>query len=162
MDINELQAIESEENVTFVFKPKTKTIAVKGKPAAVDRGLDRIKGQRDEVATLLRERQGISADDEEVEREISLNVPSLAVQRPNYRRWYMAQAQIYQPSEAELELMFSRCDEGDEIIFDFAHSFTVRKPNGLLVSVDRKGRVGHPSPYSPAVRAQTQTREQER
>jgi hypothetical protein len=48
--------------------------------------------------------------------------------------------------------MFGACEEGDEIIFDFAHSFTVRKLDGRLLQIDRRGRVAPPSAYSPAVR----------
>jgi hypothetical protein len=149
MQIEELEKIEREESVNFVFKPTTGTIAVKGKPAAVDRGLERIKGQRDEVAGLLRARQ--APEDEIVEREVAFSVPSKAVQRQNYIFWFMKMPRYYWPSEAELDVMFGAIEEGDLVIPDFAHSFTVRRPNGLLVSVDRKGRVSQPSPYSPAM-----------
>ena len=45
--------------------------------------------------------------------------------------------------------MFSKVEENDLVLPDFAHSFSVRKPNGLLVQVDRKGRITPPSPYTP-------------
>jgi hypothetical protein len=155
MDISELQAIELEENVAFSFNRKAGTIAVKGKSAAVDRALERVEGHRDEVVKLLRERQG-EPEDEVVERQVAFNVPSLAVQRQNYIRWFSAKSSFYHPSETELDAMFAACEEGWEIIFDFAQSFTARLPNGLLISIDRKGRRGEVSPYSPAVLQQKQ------
>jgi len=155
MDTSQLQQIEAEEGVAFTFRPDTKRLTVKGPDAACDRAIKRIAGDRDEVAVLLRERQGIAEDDEPiVEREIALNVKTLAVQRENYIRWFKAKPLFYQPTESELDKMFSALEEGDEIIFDFAQSFTVRKQNGLLVAVDRKGRVDVPSPYSPAMQSQ--------
>jgi hypothetical protein len=45
--------------------------------------------------------------------------------------------------------MIAACEEGDELLFDFAHSFTVRKPDGRLISINRRGKVERPSVYSP-------------
>ncbi len=148
MDMAELQMIEAEEAVAFSLKGNGK-IAVKGKNAAVDRALERIAGHRDEVAVLLRERGTV--EEEDVVREIASTVPSLAVQRQNYIAWFSARSTYYHPSAAQLDAMFAACNEGDEIIFDFALSFTVRKPDGRLLQIDRRGRVVPPSPYSPAV-----------
>jgi len=81
-------------------------------------------------------------------------VPSVEVQKQNYITWYQQRSTYYHPTEKELELMFSKVEEGDESLPDFARSFTVRKPNGLLIQIDRKGRVSPPSPYTPhAVKA---------
>jgi hypothetical protein len=150
--IQELEQIETEEGVTFSFRFDAKMIAVKGKSdTAVDLALERIAGHRDEVIELLRVRQG--EPEQEVVREVAVNVPSLATQRQNSIKWFIQRSTYYHPSEAQLDLMFAACSEGDEIIFDFAHSFSVRRPNGLVVSVDRRGRISEPSLYSPALRA---------
>ncbi len=149
MNANELELIESSEGVTFSLKPEG-TIAVRGKSAAVNRALERIEGHRDEVAELLRARQ--APEEKDVEREVAFDVPALSIQRQNYVRWFMTRTKYYWPNEQELDAMFAACAEGDLIIPDFAHSFTIRRPNGLLQAVDRKGRVGAPSPYSPAVK----------
>jgi hypothetical protein len=153
MDIEELQGIETEERVKFSLNDATGRIETKGPENAVDRALVRIALFRDEVAEVLRERQGLPKPGEKiVTREVSTNVLPLAVYRANYRPWFTARGAYYTPKEEEIDRMFAACEEGDEIIFDFAHSFTVRKPNGLLVSVDRRGRVNPPSPYTPAVK----------
>ena len=152
MDIQELEAIETEAGVAFSFNRATGRIEAKGPAALVDRALARIVLFRDEVAEVLHERQGLPKPGEEiVVREVSPSVPALDVQRANYIRWFSAKGAYFTPTEDELDRMFAACSEGDEVLFDFAHSFTVRKPNGLLVSVDRKGRVSQPSPYSPAM-----------
>ncbi len=127
MNANELELIESSEGVTFSLKPEG-TIAVRGKCA----------------------RQ--APEEKDVEREVAFDVPALSIQRQNYVRWFMTRTKYYWPNEQELDAMFAACAEGDLIIPDFAHSFTIRRPNGLLQAVDRKGRVGAPSPYSPAVK----------
>ena len=151
MDIDELELIETEEGMHFLYKSATR-IGAKGPQAAVDRALDRIADHREQVLELMRVRQGVPAEGEEqVEREIAVNIPSKAVQKSNYVAWFTKQSKYYHPSESELEVMFNAVEEGDLVLPDFAHSFTVRKPNGLLVQVDRKGRVSAPSPYSPAL-----------
>lgn len=160
MTIEELELIEREEVVAFSLT-HTGRIAAKGTETAVNSALARIASVRDEIAALLRERQGLPDPSEAiVVREVSPSVPSLATWRQNYRKWFMEKSTYYHPTEAQMDKMFGACEEGDEIIFDFAHSFTVRKPNGLLVSVDRKGRVSEPSPYSQAVIEQKRAREQ--
>ena len=82
------------------------------------------------------------------------SVPSLAVQRANYERWCAGKAMIYHKTPEELDLMFSLCEQGDEIIPDFAYAFTVRRKNGLLVSINKQGQYEAVSPYSPAVKQQ--------
>jgi len=153
LTIEELQVIEAETGVIFTYDWPSKTIVTKGKPSAIDLALERIRDRHDEVAELLRQRQP-APEEEIVERVISCDVPSKAVHRENYIRWYLKQPKYYHPTGSQLDTMFAACSEGDEIIFDFAHSFTVRKPNGLLVQVDRQGKVTPPSPYSPAARSQ--------
>ena len=77
------------------------------------------------------------------------SIPTLAVQRINYIGWFRHKPQIYWRTEPELDLMFAQCEEGDEVLPDFAFSFTVRKPNGELVAVNSRGQIERPSPYSP-------------
>jgi hypothetical protein len=150
--IEELQGIEAE-GVKLSLSEATGRIVTAGPEAAVDRALMRIAPFRDELAEVLRERQGLPAPGQKiVVREVSPNVPSKAVYRENYRTFFTARGVYFTPTEEEIDRMFAAVDEGDEIIFDFAHSFTVRKPNGLLVAVDRKGRVTPPSPYTPALK----------
>jgi hypothetical protein len=152
VDIKEIENIETEEGVKFSLNDANGRIVTSGPEAAVDRTLVRIALFRDELAEALRERQGLPKSGERiVTREVSPKVPALAVSRANYIRWFSAKGAYFTPTEDELDRMFAACSEGDEVLFDFAHSFTVRKPNGLLVSVDRKGRVSQPSPYSPAM-----------
>jgi hypothetical protein len=146
MDIEQLKEIESAEAVEFSLKPDSK-IAIKGTDSAVDRVLARI--DRDEVAALLAEHRPLI--EPVVERVISTRVPALAIQRQNYISWFMAKSGYYQPTEDQLDRMFSVLQEGDEVLPDFAHSFSVRRPNGSIIQVDRKGRISQPSPYSPAV-----------
>jgi hypothetical protein len=154
VNIEELEQVESAQGVSFAIKPAKGTIAASattGDEVALDRALKWVADHRAEVVPLLRKRQGIT-EQSQVEREISLHeVRSLLIQRANYRVWFMARTGYFQPSDEELDRMFAVCDEGDQVIPDFAHSFSVRKPNGLIVSVDRKGRIGTPSPYSPVV-----------
>lgn len=145
MNIKDIEAIETELAITFRFKVETGTIVASGKRAAVAEGLERIREDRDAVADLLRQRQGV--EELEVEVEVGARVPSLEIQRANYISWFSSRPRYYQPTEQELDTMFAAVEEGDEILPDFAHSFTVRKPDGRLVSVDRRGRVGEPSPY---------------
>ncbi len=152
MDIQEIEKIETEEGVKFSLSDSTGRIVTLGSEEAVDRALARIALFRDELGEALRSRQGLPKPAEKiVTREVSINVPALDVQRANYIRWFSTKGVYFTPTEQELDAMFAACSEGDEILPDFAHSFTVRKPNGLLVSVDRKGRVSQPSPYSPAL-----------
>jgi hypothetical protein len=152
MNIVELETIETEEGVAFSLTEAGR-IAAKGPGAALDRALARILPFRSEVAALLRERQGFPDPGEAiVTREISPNVPALAVQAANYRTWFTARGVYYTPSDEELARMMAAVEEGDEILFDFAHSFSVRKPNGLIVAVNRKGQTVAPSSYSPALK----------
>lgn len=152
MDIVELEQIEKEAGVSFSLS-EVGRISAKGQAAAVARALARIVPFRAQTAVLLRERQGIPDPDATIiTREISPNVQALAMQREKYLSWLSAKSEYFQPSADELDKMFSALEEGDEILPDFAHSFTVRKPDGRLISVDRKGRCGEPSMYSPALK----------
>lgn len=152
MDRVEIEKIETEEGVAFSLTEAGR-IAAKGPAPAVDRALARILIDRGEVAALLRERQGLPDPAAAiVTREVSPNVPSLAIQRANYITWTLRKSTYYQPTEQELDTMFSVLEEGDEILPDFARSFSVRKPDGRIISVDRKGRIGQPSPYGPAAK----------
>jgi hypothetical protein len=144
MDIATLTEVETKENIKFSLEPGG-GLSVEGEEAAIDRALAQI--DRHEVAQLLRRRDG--SPEPIVKRVLALNVLSKAAYRQNYRTWYMGQSQYHQPSEAEEEKMFSVIEEGWEVLFDFAHSVTCRKPNGVLVSVDRRGRISAPSPYTP-------------
>jgi hypothetical protein len=150
MTIEELELIESEENVTLAYNQTRGTITCSGRESAVDRALDRIKNHRADVGALLRERQGLP-DEPDIMRSVACNVPTLAVQRLNYVAWFMRKTPYYHPSEQELDITFTACEEGDEVFPDFALSFTIRKPDGRFLKVDRKGRVGEPSRYAPAL-----------
>lgn len=144
MDIEQLAEVETKEGIKFALKPGG-ALSVEGKDAAINRVLAQI--DRHEVAKLVRERDG--SPEPIVKRVLALNVYSKATYRANYRLWYSAQSSYYQPTEAEEEKMFSVIEEGWEVLFDFAHSVTCRKPNGVLVAVDRRGRITPPSPYTP-------------
>jgi hypothetical protein len=50
--------------------------------------------------------------------------------------------------------MMAAVEPGDLIIPDFALSFSVVKPSGRVVAVNRRGEVVAPSPYSPALAQQ--------
>ena len=144
MDLEQLTEVETKEGIKFALEPGGR-LSVEGEDAAVDRALAQI--DRSEIVALLRERDG--SPEPIVKRIIPLNVLNKATYRENYIKWYSGMSEYYRPSEAELDKMFSAIEEGDEVLFDFAHSVTVRKPNGLLVAVDRRGRINPPSPYTP-------------
>jgi hypothetical protein len=152
MDIHEIEKIEAEENVSFSLNDAGR-IAVKGPAGGVDRALGRIATWRDEAAVLLRKRQGLPDPDAAIiTREIAANVAPLAVQRAKYIDFFSARGDYFTPSAEELDRMFSVLEEGDEVLPDFAFSFSVRRRDGRLVQVDRKGRITAPSIYSPAVK----------
>jgi hypothetical protein len=144
MDLEQLTEVETKEGIRFKLEPGG-GLSVEGEDAAIDRVLAQI--DRHEIAKLVRERDG--SPEPIVKRVLALNVPSKEVQRENYIAWYKARSEYYWPSESELDVMFSKVEPDDLVLPDFAHSFSVRKPNGLLVQVDRKGRVNPPSQYSP-------------
>jgi hypothetical protein len=56
LTIEELEGLEAEEQVSFLFNPKTKRINVSGIAAGIERALKRIENCRDEVAALLCQR----------------------------------------------------------------------------------------------------------
>jgi hypothetical protein len=149
MTIEKLNTIQAEESVEFRLKPGERFIVV-GTDSAITKALARLTGPRDEIAKLLRERDG---DVEPVvERVIATNVPSLAIQRANYTHWLLSKSGYYRPTPEQMDKMFSVLEEGDEVLPDFAHSFTIRRQDGLLLQVDRRGRISEPSIYSPALK----------
>jgi hypothetical protein len=151
LTIEDLQAIEADTGVTFDFDWRAKAIVTKGKASNIDRALERLGSRRDELVTLLQQIHP-APEDPEVERVIPCNVLSKAVARLNYKTWFLGKPQIFWKTESQLDRMFAAVEEGDEVIFDFSQSFTVRKPNGLLVAINDRGEVEAPSPYSPAMR----------
>jgi hypothetical protein len=104
---------------------------------------------RDEIPALLEQRDGET--EEITERVIATNVPSLEIQRERYIAWYSGRSEHYKPTPEQLNLMMSAVEPGDLIAPDFALSFSVVKPNGRVVAVDRKRKINEPSPYSPAL-----------
>ena len=151
MTITGLSEIESEEKVKFKLLPGGRFV-IRGKPSAQDKALARVANCRDEIPALLEERDG---DGEEItERVIATNVPALGIQRENYIRWFQARSTYYHPSPEQLDLMMGAVEPGDLIIPDFALSFSVLKPSGRVVAVNRRGEIEAPSPYSPALAQQ--------
>lgn len=144
MNLTELTELLTKENVKCALESGG-LMSIEGEDAAVDRVLAQI--DRHEIAKLVRQRDG--SPEPIVKRVLALNVLSKNAYRENYRSWYKQRSEYYQPSEAEEENMFSVIEEGWEVLFDFAHSVTCRLPNGVLVAVDRRGRITPPSPYSP-------------
>ncbi len=153
LELQDIETIEAEERVEFIFRRENDAISVRGVEGAVERALARIADHRDSVARILRQRQGLPEPDEGiVERAIPVDVPSLDSQREAYERWLSAKPRYYQPTRAEIDTMWEALQDGDRIFFDFARSVTVVRSSGEIVAIDRKGRVAAPSPYSPAVR----------
>jgi hypothetical protein len=148
MTITGLSQIETEETVKFKLLAGGRFV-IRGKPTAQEKALARIADCRDEIPALLEERDG---DTEAItERVIATNIPSLAIQRELYVAWFSGRSEYYKPTLRELDLMMAAVEEGDLIIPDFALSFSVLKPNGRVVAVNRRGEVIAPSPYSPAL-----------
>ena len=50
------------------------------------------------------------------------------------------------PRPEQLDIMMAAVEPGDLIVPDFALSFSVIKPNGKVIAVDRRGRISEPSP----------------
>jgi hypothetical protein len=153
MNVADLNQIETDESVKFKLLPDRRFL-IKGKPSAQDRALARIADRRNEIPDLLIERDG---DGEVVtERIIPTGVPSLAIQRELYIAWFSGRSGYYRPTLEQVEKMMAACQEGDLLVFDFALSFTVIKPNGRVIAVNRRGEICEPSPYSPAMAQQQQ------
>jgi hypothetical protein len=151
MTIAELSQIETEEKVKFKLLDGGRFV-IRGKPTAQEKALARIADCRDEIPRLLEERDG---DTEEItERIIATNVPAWGIQRENYVRWFQARSDYYWPTPEQLDVMMAAVEPGDLIIPDFALSFSVVKPNGRVVAVNRRGEVVAPSPYTPALAQQ--------
>ena len=153
----EVADAESLHDVVLSYNPVTGRSRAEGKPSDIDAAFAKLKAYpRDQVAAVLRARLPIDEEAPTV-REIPVDgPPSLAVQRENHTRWFRAKPEIYWCTPEEQDRMFGRCEEGDQILFDFMFSFTVRKPNGLLISVNRRGEIERPSPYSPHILKQSE------
>lgn len=150
MKTEDLESIESETGVTFSIGDSGALIAA-GADDAIDAAVKQIGDGMAAAVTLCRARQGLN-ETTVTRREIPTNVPSLATQRVSYRAWTLQRSGYYQPSTEELDRMFAVLEEGDLVIPDFALSFSVRRKNGTVIQVDRRGRVTPPSPYSPALK----------
>jgi hypothetical protein len=104
--IKQLEQLETELGVCLTYKARTKTIAVKGKADAVEEALKRIAPDRDRVAALLCERQGLLDEAGAiVEREVSYRVPPLATQRQAYIQWFKRCRKFI----IELKLSLTQC-----------------------------------------------------
>lgn len=148
MTITELSAIETELGIRFKLLSGGRFV-IRGKTTAQEKALARIANCRDEIPALLEERDG--GTEEITERVIATNVPALAIQRERYVAWFSGRSEYFKPTPEQLDLMMAACEPGDLLVFDFALSFSVVKPNGRVVAVDRRGRINEPSPYSPAL-----------
>ncbi len=151
LDLKELEKIETAEAVALSINPATGRIAAQGSESAVDRVIARIAEHRDEVAALLRHRQGLP-DEKVVTREIAVAVPSLATQRERYIAWMAARPAYYQHDESTVDLMWSQLREGDLVHPDYAKSVTIER-DGKFFAVDCRGRITEPSKYAPALQA---------
>ena len=149
MTIAGLSQIETDEKVKFKLLPGGRFV-IRGKPSAQDKALARIADCRDEIPALLEQREG----EEITERIIATNIPSLEIQREQYVQWFSGRSEYYKPTPEQLDLMMAAVEPGDLIIPDFALSFSVLKPSGRVVAVNRRGEVVAPSPYSPALAQQ--------
>lgn len=135
MTKEEIELLEKELDVVLSLSPLG-NIKIKGTRHAVNLATKVIADARDDIIATLRDRTA----EEEIEREIPGDVPPLDVQRENYVRWALARGPYYLPTESELKKMFSALEPGDEVIPDYAHSFLVRKPNGMLIRINRMGQ----------------------
>ena len=142
-----LAAIEKQHDVSFVFDYESNEIEAEGLEPDVQAALKELQ-PRHEFAEAIKARQP-PPKVKRVRVRLRPEVAPKKYQREKYIGWFLNQPKYYQPSEIELERMMSAVQEGDEILPDFAHSFSVRKPDGRLVSVNRKGQVVVPSLYSP-------------
>jgi hypothetical protein len=142
-----IEEIEIETGAAITYVPATKdepfaTIGVDGPRSGVEAALELIADCRPEVLELCRVRQGIPLPGQEmISRRIPVGVESLDKQFARYKRWYSARDAYSTPSADQLALMRSKCAEGDVLIPNYALSFDLRKPDGSLVRVDRRGRV---------------------
>lgn len=155
-DIEIQQLVEQAETTpppgSLRINPATGGIIARAqRKVARDRMLSAIVSFKPDVVDFLRQRQGLPAE-EEMEIEIpSHAVPSIAVQRANRENvWLPGKGQYFKESEREADLMWAQVRENDEVINDFAHSFTIRRANGLLEAVNRRGQIVTVSPYSSA------------
>jgi hypothetical protein len=143
-----LAAIESEHGVKFTFDWDNNSVEAEGLEDAIAAALTELQ-PRAEFIAAIKERTP-PPKKQRVRMRIAADAPpSLAVQRQNYVRWFKQKSQLYWRSEKELDAMFALCEEGDRILPDFAFSFTLQKPDGRLLSVNRQGKFEDVSPYSP-------------
>lgn len=149
MNIEQLAAIEAEKSVTFVLRPDGESFAVKGRKPVVKEVLDLIEGQGDDILAVLRQREGWG--EEVVEQVVKPKVRPLSVQQDEYRAWFAQRSEYYWPSEEQIQKMWSTLQEGDQTFPDYALTISVRKVDGRIIAVDRKGRELPVSPYSPAL-----------
>jgi len=153
MTIEQFTALKAKHGVVFNYDSATGGIAIEGKRIAVAAAHREIASCRAEVAALLRRELGLPDADDEI---VSLTVParsvaSLDIQFQNYAVWFTARGKYFTPSADQFYAMRHSPEivEGDELCFDFAHSVTVRKADGLLIAIDRKGRRCNVPAYSP-------------
>jgi hypothetical protein len=143
-----LAEIEQEHSVKFTFDWDNNSVEAEGLEDAIAAALTELQPRAEFIAAI--KARTPQPKKPRVRMRIAADVPpSLAVQRQNYVRWFKQKPQLYWRSEVELDRMFALCQEGDLILPDFAFSFTVQKPDGRLLSVNRQGRFEDVSPYSP-------------
>jgi len=154
MSIEQLDQTAAELGVVFTYDPKVGQITIEGKRSAVAQAHSRIANCRAEVAALLRKQMGLPDPDEEIVRLAvpSRSVPDPETQRRNYMTWAIARGAYYTPTEEESRLIFAALGPGDEAVPDFAKTVTIRRANGLLEAIDRKGRIVGVPPYSPLLK----------
>lgn len=153
MDNEQLNNIKNKFGVVLHYVANSGQIAIEGKRSAVALAHAHIAHCRDEVAAALRREMGLPDPDDEI---VTLtvparSVPSLAVQWANYLTWCEARGRYHTPTPEQLDAMkrSPEIQEGDELLPDFAHSVTVRKADGLLIAVNRKGIRCDVPTYSP-------------
>jgi hypothetical protein len=149
MEIDKLSELEIEKSVSFVLRPDGESFAVKGKKAVVKEVLELIEGQGDSILAALREREGWG--EEVVEQVVKPKVRPLSVQQDEYRAWFAQRSEYYWPSEEQIQKIWSTLQEGDQTFPDYALTISVRKIDGRIIAVDRRGRELPVSPYSPAL-----------
>lgn len=149
MEIEKLSELEIEKSVAFVLRPDGESFVVKGKKAVVKEVLELIEGQSNDILALLQQREGWG--DEMVAQVVKPKVRPLREQQDQYRMWFAGRSEYYHPSEEQIQKMWSVLEEGDQTYPDYALTISVRKADGRIIAVDRRGRELPVSPYSPAL-----------
>jgi hypothetical protein len=142
-----LAEIEKTHSVALTFDYDLNEIVADGLEPDVQAALAKLQ-PRVAFAEAIKQRQP-PPKIKRVKVRLSAETFTKEVEKQKYVRWLTFKSGYYQPTETQLEKMFSVVEEGWEVLPDFAHSFTCRLPDGRLVQVDRRGRVTEPSPYSP-------------